>query len=63
MCKSLTFKGEEEEDKHAGGKKINALCCDNEAGSMPTGAPQWGPGSLSLRTFGQAWLYIHNVHF
>lgn len=52
MCESLPLKGEEEEDKQAGGRKINALCCDNEPGSMPTGAPHWRPGFLSLRTFG-----------
>lgn len=52
MCESLSLKGEEEEDKQAGGREINALCGDNEPGPMPTGAPYWRPGSLSLRTFG-----------
>lgn len=54
---------EEEEDKQAGGRKINAMCCDNEPGSMPTGAPHWCPGSLSLGKFGRAWPCMHNVHF
>lgn len=54
---------EEKDQEEAGGGKINALCCDNEPGSMLTGAPRRRPGSLSLTTFGWACFYIRNVHF
>lgn len=36
------------------------MCCDNEPGSMPTGAPRRCPGSLSLTTFGRTWRRIRN---
>lgn len=52
MCESLPLRG--------GGRTINAMCCDNEPGSMPTGAPRRRPGSLSLTTFGPTCPCIRN---